>query len=124
MSRGSRTGGMPGSGAREGVAASACAERVSVGLEPQPHATAIVIAVRAIEYLERILEVIWILDNKGVIKIVSPQWGRLVACHALSCPQGAYPSSRICSSQIPTIECGHGNGRRNGPPHLAGSIVW
>src|SRR6059036_2432673 len=25
---------------------------------------------------------------------------------------------------MPTIDCGHWNGRRNRPPHLAGSIVW
>src|SRR5881409_1375063 len=25
---------------------------------------------------------------------------------------------------MPTIDCGHGNGRRNRLPHLAGSIVW
>ena len=25
---------------------------------------------------------------------------------------------------MPTIDCGHGNGKRNRLPHLAGSIVW
>src|SRR5213594_3496137 len=25
---------------------------------------------------------------------------------------------------MPTLDCGHGNGRRNRLPHLAGSIVW
>ena len=71
---------MPGSGAR-GVALSAWVELVSTGFDPQPGATAMAIAAKAIEYFGRGFGV-----NKGVARdciihfpIVSNPKNRIVA---------------------------------------------